>query len=62
MVRSGLLSSNNPNADAIGHNLLIGAGFSRNWGGPLGLFIFPVILGLVLLPVVIRLFAALNTM
>jgi len=30
--------------------------------GPLGLFIFPVILGLVLLPVVIRLFAALNTM
>jgi tight adherence protein C len=30
--------------------------------GPLGLFIFPVILGLVLLPVVIRLFAALNSM
>jgi hypothetical protein len=29
--------------------------------GPLGLFIFPVILGIVLLPVVIRLFAALGT-
>ena len=30
--------------------------------GPLGLFIFPVILGLVLLPVVIRLFTAFSTM
>jgi tight adherence protein C len=30
--------------------------------GPLGLFIFPVILGIVLLPVVIRLFTALSTM
>lgn len=30
--------------------------------GPLGMFIFPVILGLVLLPVLLRLFAALGTM
>jgi len=51
----------------LGTNLLIlGAETRANelpvkMVGPLGLCIFPVILGIVLLPVVIRLFAALGT-